>query len=102
MTLAIGHTEDKRAVVDAVREVRPPFAPGSVVRDFAALLKSYRLHTVIGDRHAGEWPRERFAVHGIKYELAEKPRSDLYRDMLPMLRRVAMMTSRTPLLAWWR
>ena len=65
--------------------VRPPFGPDSVCQDFAALLKSYRLGSVTGDRYAGEWPRERFRVHGIQYQLAEKPCSDLYRDMLPML-----------------
>ena len=85
MTLAVAHQEDGCSVLDAVREVRPPFGPDSVVQDFAALLKSYRLGSVTGDRYAGEWPRERFRVHGIGYELAEKPKSDMYRDLLPIL-----------------
>jgi len=38
---------------------------------------------VRGDRYAGEWPRERFRVHGIEYRPADKPKSDLYRDLLP-------------------
>ena len=37
---------------------------------------------VRGDRYAGEWPREQFRAHGIGYELAEKPKSDLYLDLL--------------------
>jgi hypothetical protein len=38
---------------------------------------------VVGDRYGGEWPRERFRKHGIDYRVSDKPRSDLYRDMLP-------------------
>lgn len=85
MTLAIAHDEKNVTVLDAVREVKPPFSPESVVQDFAALLKQYRIGSVSGDRYAGEWPREQFRKLGINYNVAAKPRSDLYRDMLPML-----------------
>lgn len=85
MTLAIGHTEGERAVLDAVRERKPPFSPEAVVEEFCALLRGYGVASVTGDRYAGEWPRERFRVHGVEYRLAEHPRSDLYRDMLPCL-----------------
>ncbi len=85
MTLAIAHREGETAVLDAVRERKPPFSPEGVVEEFAALLRSYGVHEVTGDRYAGEWPRERFRKHGIAYRLAEKPRSDLYRDLLPAL-----------------
>ncbi len=85
MTLAIAHRENDRSVLDALREVRPPFSPNSVVEDFALLLKRYCLHEVEGDRYGGEWPRERFAMHGIKYRCAEKPKSDLYRELLPLI-----------------
>ncbi len=85
MTLAVAHMSDSFVVLDAVREAKPPFSPESVVRDFAALLKHYGLMSVTGDRYAGEWPRERFREHGISYELSEKPKSDIYRDLLPML-----------------
>ena len=66
MTLAIAHGETGAAVLDAVREIRPPFDPDSVVQDFAELLKTYRIREVVGDRYAGEWPRERFRAHGIE------------------------------------
>ena len=82
-------------MLDALRERRPPFSPEDVVAEFAALLKSYRIDTVTGDRYAGEWPRERFAVHGIEYQAAAKPKSDLYRDLLPAInsRRVDLLDS---------
>ena len=84
-TLAIAHKENDVAILDAVREARPPFSPEAIVSEFAALLKAYRISTITGDRYAGEWPRERFRVHGIKYEPAAKPKSDLYRDLLPVI-----------------
>jgi hypothetical protein len=49
------------------------------------LLRSYGVRGVTGDRYAGEWPRERFRVHGIEYQVAEKTKSDIYRDVLPIL-----------------
>lgn len=93
MTLAITHREADRIVLDAVRERKPPFSPESVVEEFCGLLKAYKLSTVTGDRYAGEWPRERFRKHGVEYKVAGKPRSDLYRDMLPALngRRVDLL-----------
>jgi hypothetical protein len=87
MTLAIAHKDAAtgRAVLDAVRVRRPPFSPESVVAEFAMLLKAYRITSVKGDRYAGEWPRERFRVHGVAYEPAERTRSELYLELLPML-----------------
>jgi hypothetical protein len=67
MTLAIAHREDSRVVLDVVRERRPPFSPEAVVTEFADTLRTYGLTTVRGDPFGGEWPRERFRVHGIEY-----------------------------------
>ena len=85
MTLAIAHADGDRAVLDAVREVVPPFSPESVVADFAALLNRYRVHEVTGDYYGGEWPGERFRAHGILYQVASRSKSDLYRELLPLL-----------------
>src|SRR5258705_3371743 len=52
---------------------------------FAALLKSYRVSRVTGDRYAGEFPRELFRKHGIAYDLAKQTKSELFRDLLPLL-----------------
>lgn len=82
-TLAIAHADDGRAVLDAVREIRPPFSPEDVVQEYAALLAAYRIREVTGDRYAGEWPRERFSVHGIRYVPSERTKSDIYRELLP-------------------
>ena len=93
MTLAVGHREDTVVVVDAIREVKPPFSPEDVVDEFVTTLRKYRIIKITGDRYAGEWPREQFRKLGITYEPAAKPKSDLYRDLLPSInsRRVDLL-----------
>ncbi|MBR0839116.1 hypothetical protein JQ607_02820 [Bradyrhizobium liaoningense] len=92
-TLGITHDEVDAVILDCLREVRPPFSPESVVAEFAQTMKSYGIARVIGDRYAGEWPREQFRKHGISYELSARSKSDLYRDALPLLnsRRVQLL-----------
>jgi hypothetical protein len=87
MTLAIVHRDQwtEKTVLDLVREVRPPFSPESVVAEFCAVLKLYGITSVRGDRYAGEWPRERFRLAGISYVVSDKTKSDIYRDLLPLL-----------------
>src|SRR5262245_52814613 len=85
MTLAIGHRENDVVIIEPLRERKHPFSPRDVVAEFSELLKSYRVSKITGDRYAGEWPLERFREHGISYEPAQKPKSDLYRDMLPII-----------------
>ena len=86
MTLAIGHLS-RRSVctLDALLEIRPPFDPEQAVARCAALLRRYQVATVSGDKYAGEWPRARFAEHGITFEQSARPKSDLYGDLLPLL-----------------
>jgi hypothetical protein len=85
-TLGIAHRDDNgHGILDCVRERRVPFSPDQVCEEFAAVLRSYGVHEVTGDRYAGEWPRERFDQHGVTYEPSERPKSDLYRDFLPVI-----------------
>lgn len=85
-TLAIGHRDDDgSSVLDVIRDRKPPFSPEGVVEEFAALLKTYRITRIKGDRYAGEWPVEQFRKYGITYEQSAKPKSDIYRDLLPLL-----------------
>jgi hypothetical protein len=97
MTLAIAHREeDGVAMLDLVREVKPPFSPESVVEEFCQTLAAYRIGRVHGDRYAGEWPREQFKKRGVEYAPSEKVKSDIYRDMLPLLnsKRVQLLYNR--------
>ena len=56
-----------------------------MVEEFCNTLKQYHITKVTGDRYAGEWAREPFRKRNVTYELSEKPKSDIYRDMLPLL-----------------
>lgn len=85
MTLAIAHREGDRCVLDLVVERKPPMSPEAVVEDFCGILKAYGVTKVTGDRWGGEFVREPFRKRGIAYDLAEKVRSELYRDLLPAL-----------------
>ncbi len=85
MTMAIAHKEGDTAILDVLREVRPPFSPEAICAEFAELLKQYRLSQVTGDRYAGEWVKEPFRRKGIFYQANAAPKSDLYRDLLPLI-----------------
>jgi hypothetical protein len=85
-TLAVAHRDaDGNAVIDAVRERRPPFSPGDVIAELSRLLKSYRITQVTGDRFAGGFASEAFNRHGIRYQPAARTKSDAYVDLLPLL-----------------
>jgi hypothetical protein len=85
MSVAVAHAEDRDVVLDAVREVPPPFSPETTVKDFGEFLRTHRITRVHGDRYAGEWLREQFRKYGISYEVSEKSKSDLYREVLPAI-----------------
>jgi hypothetical protein len=94
MTLAIGHLDrNEVCILDVVLDIRPPFDPEKAVARCAELLRRYKVTTIIGDRYAGEWPKARFAEHGIEFQQSARPKSDLYRDLLPLLnaRRVELL-----------
>jgi hypothetical protein len=84
-TLAIGHNEARLRVIDCVREIRPPFSPEQCVKEFSDVLKRYSVRSVVGDRWAGQWPIERFRVHGIEYQVSELNKSKIYIEALPLL-----------------
>ena len=83
MTLGISHLQEGRAVLDLVRERRAPFSPEAVVEEFAECLRAYGLTSVSGDRYGGEWPRERFKVHGVTYDLSKRTKNEIYGALLP-------------------
>ena len=78
MTIAIGHREKTYCASGSRRSRRSMWL-------FAGLLKSYHINKITSDRYAEEWPRERFREHGISYEPAQKSKSYLYRDLLPVI-----------------
>jgi hypothetical protein len=94
-TLAIGHRNFRQqtVIVDALREIKPPFSPEVVVGEFSKLLKTYRIGSIQGDRWGGIWPVEQFSKFGIRYEQSAAPKSDLYTSLLPLInsRRIELL-----------
>jgi hypothetical protein len=85
--VAIGHKDGDQVVIDALREVIPPFSPAEVVSNIAVpLCKAYRVTKVWGDNYAGEFAKEPFRKAGIYYDLWKQHKSEIYRDpMLPLI-----------------
>lgn len=92
-TAAVAHKQGDLIILDAVREVRPPFSPESVTKELASFFLSYKIKQIRGDKYAGLWPREQFAKAGVTYDPSAKPKSELYGELLPVInsRRVALL-----------
>lgn len=76
-------TEIGDALLDAIRERKPPASPDACVEEFVTPLKRYGVRTVTGDRYGGEWPRVRFRELGVGYAVAEQPKSVRARPCRP-------------------
>jgi len=87
MTLGIAHCSSmlKRCVLDGFWERKPPFSPATVTEEFAAVLKSYRIRIVVGDRYSGEWVRESFRTCGIEYTPSELTKSEIYSTFVALV-----------------
>ncbi len=85
-TAAVAHLDENgRAVLDATREIKPPFDPESATAELCAFLKRYGLTRVTGDAYAGEWVPSAFRRHGIEYDRSELTRSGIYLELLPLV-----------------
>lgn len=87
MTLAIAHLDraSSRGVLDCTREVRAPFDPSSVTREFSSALKAYGVREVRGDHYGGEWPRAEFRKNEIRYVTSDETKSEIYHEWLPLV-----------------
>ena len=85
ITLAIAHGEGDRAVLDVVREASPPFSPEGVVSRVRGAAQDLPRHE--GARRPLRRRVAARAVPQARHHVrpAEKPKSDLYRDVLPLL-----------------
>jgi hypothetical protein len=84
MTLGISHATGDRVILDRLVERVPPFDPQSVCMEFAAVLRSYHLSEVCGDRYGGEWVSSAFEKLGVRYTPSERDRSAIYGECLPL------------------
>ena len=84
-SLCIIHKDGKKVVQDFSKEWKAPFNPFTVVAEIALILARWGLHTVTGDAYAGSWPQSSFSDHRVIYRPAKASKSDLYKEMLPIL-----------------
>jgi hypothetical protein len=83
---AIAHAEGVNgeiAVLDNLLEIKAPFSPFEATAQVCALLKSYGVTRVVGDRYSAGFARDAFSAHGVKYVHSDKDRSAIYGDVLP-------------------
>jgi Terminase large subunit, ATPase domain len=86
-TVAIGHKDGERYVVDLVRGAAPHFDPMETTKQYAALLSAYGIQRVTGDNFAQEWVAGAWRSCGINYEQSKLVRSDIYLECLPTFTR---------------
>ena len=98
--ICIGHKEGLGSgafyVADVVRGRAPPFDPESVVTEFVALLRDYKIHSVTGDNYSASWCESAFNKAGIKYVRSEMNKSQLYLEALPLFMRQAISIPNHP------
>jgi hypothetical protein len=86
--LAITHVENDAArslVTDLVRERRPRFVAADVIREYAELLRTYRISSVWSDRFGGGLTSDDWARNGITFRGCPIDTSENYLRALPML-----------------
>ena len=85
MAMAIAHKKGNVVVLGCLVERIPPFSPDSLCREFAATFQAYGVSKILGDRYAGEWPREAFLRYSIEYQPCSKSKSEIYGTLLPLI-----------------
>jgi hypothetical protein len=84
--IAISHKYGFIVVVDAVREVRPPFSPAAVVNDvLVPLCRGYNVYSVSSDNYAAGFAQNLIFSAGLAFAPATKHKSELYLELLPLL-----------------
>jgi len=86
-TMAIVHwdKEERKVIVDVLREARPPFRPESVVEEFSDVFKKYRVGEIQSDRYAGEWVTASFRDCGVRVKPAKMTKSEFYLEAMALL-----------------
>jgi hypothetical protein len=86
-TVAIGHHENGKFIVDVVRGVTGTYDPYAVTRQFADLLKQYAVRTVTGDNYGAKWVSQYWTETGFAYERSPWTRSEIYLESMALFAR---------------
>jgi hypothetical protein len=91
--VAVAHKDraSGQFVIDVARGVAPPFDPQQATKDFAALLRDYKIGSVVGDNFAQEWVQAAWRSCNMRYVKSEAPQeSDLSRNAAVMVARLGI------------
>jgi hypothetical protein len=89
MCVAIAHWDHirKKLVLDDFRVWQPttkgPFDPVDATDEASVFIRLWGLDFVTGDQYAGEWPPANFRKKGIRYNVSEKTKHEIYKDFIP-------------------
>ena len=82
---AVAHRDAEMTVIDGSWEWPPPFSPSAAIAEIADIARRYHVSKIIGDKFGGGFPSDGFQKHSLSYEATKLTKSDLYRDLVPML-----------------
>ena len=75
-SIAIGHREGEKYIIDVVRGRFGPFDPVQLTGEFADLCKQYRIREIVGDGYSKEWCQSAWRSFGFHYTRSEETASD--------------------------
>ena len=84
-TLAICHLDGDRIIVDLIRERVPRFVSSDVIREYAELLRSYRIRAVMSDDYGGGGYSDDRRRNDVEFKKCPYDKSELYLRSLPLL-----------------
>ena len=82
MTVGVAHLDKEAAVLDLVREIRPPFSPEQATAEFAQELHRFQCARAWADRYAAGWVEESFRRYGITVMPVRQSKAELYLEVI--------------------
>lgn len=85
-TAAVASRDREIGILHCIVEIPAPCDPVNATAQIAAVLRSYGVTDVWGDKYAVGFVSSELGRHGLTLQHTTKSRSDLYRELLPSLR----------------
>ena len=86
-SMAIAHVDEltNKIALDLCREFRPPFLVDNCIAEVVETCRSYGVARVVGDKFSGDFLRQQFLVHELRYEASPRTKSEIYLSALPLI-----------------
>jgi hypothetical protein len=98
-SLAVGHREDDRFVIDLVRGKQGPFDPFMLTKEFSDICKQFKITDIVGDNYAKMWPQQAWNNTGVTYTVSDLTASELYAEAEPLFMRGVVALPDDPVLS---